>query len=66
MAAKNLRKLAAGKVAIFKIRNRRGYAAICRSNLTEGRTPVEAFQRMVKAVKREGFLLSGNVPKPRR
>ncbi len=60
--AKKLKKLAAGKVTIFKIRNRRGYAAVCLGNLTEGRTPVQAFYRMVKAVKRNGFELTG---KPR-
>lgn len=65
MAKGRLKKLAAGKVTIFKIRNRRGYAAICMGNLTEGRTPVQAFYRMVKAVKREGFELSGNSPRPR-
>ena len=65
MAKKQLRKLSAGKVAIFKIKNRRGYAAISMNNLTEGHTPVEAFHRMAKAVKRAGFALTGNVPKPR-
>jgi hypothetical protein len=34
-------------------------------NLTEGRTPVEAFNRMSKAIKRAGFELTGSVPKPR-
>ncbi len=63
--SKNLRKLSASKVTIFKIKNRRGYAAIALKNLTEGRSPVEAFNRMAKAVKREGFALSGKVPNPR-
>jgi len=39
-------------VTVFKIRNRRGYAAICGKNLTEGDTAREAFRRMAKAVKR--------------
>ena len=65
MKTKKLKKLASGNVTIFKIKNRRGYAALCRKNLTEGRTPVQAFYRMVKAVKREGFMLSGNAPHPR-
>ena len=65
MAKKHLRKLTAGKVTIFKIQNRRGFAALCMKNLTEGRTPAQAFARMVKAVKRSGFALGGNVPKPR-
>ncbi len=65
MAHKVLKKLSSASVNIFKIKNRRGYAAICKSNLTEGANPVQAFQRMVKAVKREGFLLAGNAPKAR-
>lgn len=65
MAKKPLRKLSAQKALIFKIKNRRGYAALCLNNLTEGRTPVEAFNRMVKAVKRMGFELSGKVPAAR-
>lgn len=62
---KNLRKLSSSKVKIFKIKNRRGYAAIAFSNLTEGRSPVEAFNRMAKAVKRDGYALSGKVPSPK-
>ena len=63
MAKKALKKMASNKVEIFKIKNRRGYAAVCMKNLTEGRTPVQAFYRMIKAVKRAGFLLTGNPPK---
>lgn len=55
MAKKNLRKLSRGKVSTFKIRNRRGYAAICMNNLTEGRTVDQAIARMAKAVKRLGY-----------
>lgn len=40
------------KVRIFKIRNRKGYAAICFDHLTEGSTPEEARVRMVKALRR--------------
>lgn len=58
MAKKVLRKLSRGKVKVFKIKNRRGYAAICMANLTEGRTVNEAIERMAKAVKRMGFLLA--------
>ncbi len=65
MAAKTLRKLAARKVSIFKIKNRRGYAALCMNNLTEGSTPNMAFSRMVKAVKRAGYELSGKAPRPK-
>ena len=57
MAKKNLRKLSARKVTIFKIKNRRGHAAICMNNLTEGSTPAQAIARMAKAVKRAGFEL---------
>ena len=63
MPKKSLRKLPASKVTIFKIKNRRGYAAICQNNLTEGTSPVQAFYRMVKAVKRVGYELSGKAPK---
>ena len=59
MASKTFKKLSSSKVNIFKIKNRRGYAAICMNNLTEGNTPVQAFSRMVKAVKRAGFELRG-------
>ncbi|MFA5143929.1 MAG: hypothetical protein WC522_07185 [Candidatus Omnitrophota bacterium] len=45
-------KLSKNKVRIFKIRNRKGYAAICCGNLTEGKTADQAFARMEKAVKR--------------
>ncbi|HNW39293.1 MAG TPA: hypothetical protein PL125_00600 [Candidatus Omnitrophota bacterium] len=40
------------KVEIFKIKNRCGYAAVCFEHLTEGKTPQEAYQRMVKALRR--------------
>ena len=39
-------------VKIFKIRNRRGYAALCNDCLTEGSTQKEAYARMVKAIRR--------------
>jgi hypothetical protein len=40
------------KVEIFKIRNRRGFAAVCCEHLTEGETRQEAYDRMCKAVRR--------------
>ena len=40
------------KVNIFKIKNRVGYAAICCDHLTEGSTPEEAHDRMIKALRR--------------
>ncbi|MFH0919204.1 MAG: hypothetical protein V1913_02490 [Fibrobacterota bacterium] len=45
------------RVKIFKIANRRGYAAFCCLNLTEGSTPFKAYCRMQKAVKRLGVRL---------
>ena len=39
-------------VKIFKIQNRKGYAAICCDCLTEGKTKEEALARMAKALKR--------------
>lgn len=40
------------KVEIFKIKNRSGFAAVCCEHLTEGKTPQEAYERMVKALRR--------------
>ena len=40
------------KVEIFKIKNRKGYAAVCFDHLTEGKTAQEAYERMVKALRR--------------
>jgi hypothetical protein len=57
MAQKVLRKLSKSKVCTFKIRNRRGYAAVYANNLTEGNTVGTALARMAKAVKRMGYLL---------
>lgn len=46
------------RIKIFKIRNRRGYAAVCMNNLTEGKTIFEAYDRMVKALRRNGIKIS--------
>jgi len=40
------------KVQIFRIQNRRGYAAVCCEHLTEGATAQEACERMEKALRR--------------
>lgn len=40
------------KVQIFKIKNRKGFAAVCFEHLTEGKTSQEAYERMVKALRR--------------
>jgi len=39
-------------VKIFKMKNRRGYAALCNDCITEGATKNEAYDRMVKAIRR--------------
>jgi len=40
------------KVDIFKIKNRVGFAAVCCEHLTEGKSEQEAYERMVKAIRR--------------
>jgi len=40
------------KVSIFKIKNRRGFAAVCFDHLTEGSSAKQAYERMVKALRR--------------
>jgi len=40
------------KVCIFKIKNRRGFAAVCFDHLTEGSSAKQAYERMVKALRR--------------
>lgn len=52
-----MKKLPYRKVRIFKIQNRKGYASICCNHLTEGRTPDQAYARMIKALRRKGFAL---------
>jgi hypothetical protein len=47
-------KIGANTVKVFKIKNRRGYAALCAGRLTEGSTVVQAYDRMVKAMRRTG------------
>ncbi|MDO8489197.1 MAG: hypothetical protein Q7S42_03695 [Candidatus Omnitrophota bacterium] len=47
-----LEKIGHLKVEIFKIRNREGFAAVCFEHLTEGKTAQEAYDRMVKALRR--------------
>jgi|GEM_PF-265499 len=55
MKKKDLKPVNAKKVKIFKIQNRRGYAAVCLNNLTEGSTPFQAYDRMIKALRRKGL-----------
>jgi len=54
---KNLKKISQTKVKLFKIANRRGYAAVGLNNLTEGATSAQAYQRMIKAFRRKGYEL---------
>ena len=51
----DLKSIPKTRVKIFSIANRKGYAALCGLNLTEGATPLQTYQRMQKAVKRTGF-----------
>ena len=44
--------MAQKKIAVFKIKNRNGFAAICSEHLTEGRSKEQALARMNKALKR--------------
>jgi hypothetical protein len=46
-------KILGKQVKIFKIKNRRGFAALCDDHLTEGRTSQQASDRMIKALKRK-------------
>lgn len=60
---KILKPLGLREVIIFKLANRRGYAAIAKNNLTEGRSAPQAYSRLVKACKRGGYLLPiGKMP----
>jgi hypothetical protein len=52
-----LKKVLKAQVKTFKIKNRKGYAVICKDNLTEGRTVSQASDRMNKALKRMGLTL---------
>jgi len=55
--AKKLRKIPISQARIFKIKNRRGYAVMCKGNLTEGVSRAQAIARMNKALKRTGHTL---------
>ncbi len=47
-----MKRIGKKSVTIFKIANRKGYAALCAAHLTEGSTPTQAFARMEKAIQR--------------
>jgi hypothetical protein len=46
-------RLGKKSVKLFKIKNRRGFAAVCLDHLTEGQTRKQALDRMEKALKRK-------------
>ena len=52
-----LRKVPMSQVTKFKIKNRKGFAIVCKNNLTEGRTVAEGVARMNKALKRIGYTI---------
>ncbi|MFA5272389.1 MAG: hypothetical protein WC412_08675 [Candidatus Omnitrophota bacterium] len=54
-------KIDTRKVKIFKIKNRRGYGAICANHLTEGATLPQVYERMQKALRRNKIELKGNI-----
>ncbi|HRZ14900.1 MAG TPA: hypothetical protein P5110_05245 [Candidatus Omnitrophota bacterium] len=45
-------KIGTHQVQTFKIRNRKGYAAVSDGHLTEGSTLAQALERMEKALRR--------------
>ncbi|MCG3177276.1 MAG: hypothetical protein MOGMAGMI_02244 [Candidatus Omnitrophica bacterium] len=51
------KKITPGKIKVFKVRNRRCYAAICMDNLCEGRTPQQAIRRLYHPLRRMGYEL---------
>jgi len=46
-------KIAGKSIKLFKIKNRKGYAALCSNHLTEGKTRQQTVSRMSKALKRK-------------
>ena len=55
---KSLRKLPKNWIQVIKLKNRKGYAAFCLSNLTEGSTPAQAVARLKHPLKRMGYELN--------
>jgi len=56
---KSFKIISRSKVRTFKIENRKGFAAVCMNNLTEGGTVNLALERMNKALKRSGHTIKG-------
>ena len=57
MNSKPLKKLSQRQVKVFKVKNRRSYAAICMDNLCEGSTPQQAVRRLYHPLRRMGYEL---------
>ncbi len=49
------------KIKIFKMNNRKGYAALCKNCLTEGKTVYQTYDRMLKALKRNKIEVKGKI-----
>ena len=47
----------AKRIKIFKIKNRKGYGAVCMICLTEGKTTYQTYERMTKALKKSGIVI---------
>lgn len=45
-------KIGNRSVKFIKMKNRKGFAALCCDHLTEGKTKIQAYDRMVKAINR--------------
>jgi len=54
---RKLKKISRSQTKTFKIKNRQGFAMICKGHLTEGKTKKQALDRMNKALKRIGCIL---------
>ena len=57
-ASKPLKKISQSQVKVFKVKNRRSYAAICLDNLCEGSSPKQAIRRLYHPLRRMGYELS--------
>jgi len=61
--ARVLKKLGLRDITVFRLANRRGFAAIARNCLTEGRSVAQACSRLAKACRRQGYgLPEGKLP----
>ena len=53
-----MKKLSKSRVQVIKLKNRKGYAALCLNNLTEGASPAQAVARLKHPLKRMGYELN--------